>query len=156
MTRKPTERTSRAAATVPRTEKEALTDQAAAADAPGPAVDQLIANKDRNYGNIMITRSWEIWIIDHTRAFRPYKELLQPGDLVRCDRALLEGMRRLDRKTLAERLGTYLTSMEIDGLLARRDRIVKFFDDKSAREGTDAVLFDYLAERRAAGPAKTD
>jgi hypothetical protein len=117
--------------------------------------DQLIANKDRNLGNIVITRSWDIWIIDHTRAFRPYRELLDPGDLVRCDRALLEGMRRLDKRTLVERLGTYLTNMEIEGLLARRDRIVKFFDDKAAREGADAVLYDYLVERRAR-PAGTD
>jgi hypothetical protein len=118
--------------------------------------DQLIANKDRNLGNIVITRSWDVWIIDHTRAFRPYKELLDPADLAKCDRALLEGMRRLDKRTLVERLGTYLTNMEIDGLLARRDRIVKFFDDKAAREGEDAVLFDYLVGRRAAAPAKTD
>jgi hypothetical protein len=114
--------------------------------------DQLIANKDRNYGNIKITRNWDIWIIDHTRAFRPYTELLEPGDLSRCDRALLEGMRRLDKKTLVERLGTYLTNMEIDGLLARRDRIVKFFDDKVALDGGDAVLYDYLVTRRS-GPA---
>jgi hypothetical protein len=110
--------------------------------------DQLIANKDRNYGNIVITRSWDIWIIDHTRAFRPYKELLDPDDLARCDRALLERMRRLDKKTVVERLGTYLTNMEIDGLLARRDRIVEFFDKKAAREGADVVLFDYLSDRK--------
>lgn len=115
--------------------------------------DQLIANKDRNYGNIIITRSWDIWIIDHTRAFRPYKELLERDDLVRCDRALLDRMRRLDRVLVVERLGTYLTKMEIEGLLARRDRIVKFFDDKVAREGEGAVLFDYLVGRGA--PAGT-
>lgn len=113
--------------------------------------DQLIANKDRNLGNIVIIRSWDIWIIDHTRAFRAYRELLDPDDLVRCDRALLEGMRRLDKRTLVERLGTYLTNMEIEGLLARRDRIVKFFDDKAAREGADAVLYDYLVGRGAPG-----
>ena len=114
--------------------------------------DQLIANKDRNLGNILITRGWNIWIIDHTRAFRPWKDLLAADDLARCDRALLEGMRRLDRKTLVERLGAYLTNMEIDGLLARRDRIVKFFDDKAARDGENVVLFDYLVERRTGPP----
>jgi len=116
------------------------------------AFDQLIANKDRNLGNIVITRDWTIWIIDHTRAFRPWKELLNPDDLVRCDRALLKGMRGLDKKTLVERLGSYLTNMEIDGLLARRDRIVKFFDEKAARDGENVVLFDYLIGRRAGPP----
>lgn len=113
---------------------------------------QLIGNKDPNRGNIIITRSWDVWIIDHTRAFRAYKQLLNPEDLARCDRAMLEGMRRLDKKTLVERLGAYLTNMEIDGLLARRDRIVKFFDEKAARDGENVVLFDYLVERRAAPP----
>lgn len=114
--------------------------------------DQLVANKDRNYGNIIITTGWDVWIIDHTRAFRPWKDLLAADDLARCDRALLEGMRRLDRKTLGERVGAYLTNMEIDGLLARRDRIVKFFDDKAARDGENVVLFDYLVERRTGPP----
>lgn len=114
--------------------------------------DQLIANKDRNYENIIITRSWDIWIIDHTRAFRPYKKLLKADDLVRCDRALLDRMRRLDKRLVVERLGAYLTKMEIDGLLARRDRIVKFFDDMVAREGEDTVLFDYLIGRRPGLP----
>ena len=32
--------------------------------------DQLIANTDRNLGNLIITNDWSIWAIDHTRAFR--------------------------------------------------------------------------------------
>lgn len=109
--------------------------------------DQLIGNKDRNLGNIIITKGWNVWIIDHTRAFRPYRRLMDPDDLVKCDRGLLEAMRRLDRATVEARLGAYLSKMEITGLLARRDRIVKFFDDKAAREGEGAVLFDYLSGR---------
>jgi hypothetical protein len=111
--------------------------------------DQLIANKDRNIENIIITRSWDVWIIDHTRTFRAHKQLLNPENLTRCDRAMLEAMRRLDKRTLVERLGAYLTNMEIDGLLARRDRIVRFFDRKASEAGGESVLFDYLSERGA-------
>ena len=32
--------------------------------------DQLIYNTDRNLGNLVITKDWNIWMIDHTRAFR--------------------------------------------------------------------------------------
>ena len=32
--------------------------------------------------------------------------------------------------------------MEIDGLLARRDKIVKFFEDEVAKKGDGVVLFD--------------
>ncbi len=114
--------------------------------------DQLIANKDRNIENIIITRSWDVWIIDHTRAFRAYKQLLNAEDLVRCDRVMLEAMRRLDKPTVVEKLGAYLTGLEIDGILARRDRIVRIFDAKAADEGGDTVLFDYLSERKVDEP----
>jgi hypothetical protein len=36
----------------------------------------------------------------------------------------------------------YLTKGEIRGLLARRDKIVKFFDGEVAKKGEAAVLFD--------------
>ena len=77
-----------------------------------------------------------------------YKDLIDPGNLTACDRALLADLRRLDRPSLEENLGGCLNGMEIDGLLARRDRIVEIFDGKIAREGEDAVLFDYLIARR--------
>ena len=110
--------------------------------------DQLIANRDRNLGNIVITKDWTIWLIDHTRAFRMYKDLPEAGNLGQCDRVLLADLRGLNRPFFKEKLGKYLTDMEIDGLLARRDRIVEFFDAKIAREGEEAVLFDYLIMRR--------
>ena len=36
----------------------------------------------------------------------------------------------------------YLNDMELDGLLARRDKIVAFFDQEIAAKGEAAVLFD--------------
>jgi hypothetical protein len=58
----------------------------------------------------------------------------------------------LDKPTVVEKLGAYLTGLEIDGLLARRDRIVKLFDTKAAEAGGETVLFDYLSERKVDGP----
>ena len=37
--------------------------------------DQLIANTDRNSGNLLIGTSWQVWAIDHTRAFRTQNTL---------------------------------------------------------------------------------
>ena len=88
-------------------------------------------------------------MIDHTRAFRMYRDLFDSGNLLKCDRALLKALRGLNKQPLKENLGNFLTDMEIDGLLARRDKIVKFFDGKIAREGEEAVPFDYLIERKA-------
>ena len=58
--------------------------------------DALIANTDRNKGNLLIDKDWRAWYIDHTRAFRRSPELLAPEMLVRCDRRLLDALRALD------------------------------------------------------------
>lgn len=104
--------------------------------------DQLIDNTDRNVGNLLIDRAWRVWMIDHTRAFRWHRTIRSPGNLVRCDRGLLERLRALDEATLDRELGGYLGPMEIEGLLARRDVIVAHFD----RAGP-AVLYDRAARR---------
>jgi len=103
--------------------------------------DQLIYNTDRNLGNLLICKSWNIWLIDHTRAFRLYHDLENPSALVQCDRKLLAKLRELDRAKLTERLGPYLNKMEIEAILARRDKIVAFFDQKIAEKGEAAMLF---------------
>ena len=99
--------------------------------------DQLIYNIDRNMGNLLISSTWRLWAIDHTRAFRTHKTLKSPGSVTRCDRQVLEGLRRLDRDVLRKEIGDYVTNYEIDGLLARRDRIVEIIDG-----GGPARLFD--------------
>ncbi len=110
--------------------------------------DQLIGNIDRNKGNLVITKDWQIWMIDHTKAFRTQKNLLDPADLVQCDRKLLARLRGLDKEVLKQRLGKLLTSGEIDGIFARREKIVKFFDDAIAKKGEQAVLYDLASVRK--------
>jgi hypothetical protein len=104
--------------------------------------DQLIYNTDRNLGNLVIAKDWRIWMIDHTRAFRTMKDLQNPKNLVQCDRRLLDKLRELNGEVLQQRLGHYLNRMEIDAILSRRDRIVKFFDEQVSQKGEAAVLFD--------------
>lgn len=104
--------------------------------------DQLIYNTDRNLGNLVITKDWKIWLIDHTRAFRMRRDLQTPQNLVQCERKLLAKMRKLSKEVLNQKLGRYLTAVEIDAILSRRDKIVKLFDDKIAQTGEAKVLFD--------------
>ena len=103
--------------------------------------DELIQNRDRNAGNLLWTSDWKMWLIDHTRAFRLSKDLLKPEALERIERSLLERMRGLTSSALAEAMGESLTKPEIDALLARRDVIVKLFDDRIAMRGEAAVLY---------------
>jgi len=104
--------------------------------------DELIQNKDRNGGNLIWTRDWSMWLIDHTRAFRLGKELVAPNDLTRCDRRLLDGMRALTAESLAKAVGDSLTKEEQAAVLARRDMLVKHFDDRISRLGED-ILFTF-------------
>jgi hypothetical protein len=104
--------------------------------------DQLIYNTDRNLGNLVIDKDWNIWMIDHTRAFRLMNKLENPKNLVQCDKNMLAKLKALDKKAIQGRVGKYLTGMEVDGILKRRDQIVKFFDEEVAKKGESAVLFD--------------
>lgn len=115
--------------------------------------DQLIGNVDNNLTNFLITKDWHVWMIDFSRAFRPYKTLRKPEDLVRCDRRLLDNLRQLDKPLLEQKLRPYLTRSDIEALLARRDEIVKYFADEIARKGEAAVLFelDRVGEACGAG-----
>lgn len=90
--------------------------------------DQLIRNTDRNPGNMLITKDWRVWAIDHTRAFRTNKDLKSPSNVRRIDRQVLARLKALDRDELRETLRPFLQDGEIDGVLARRDAIVKVLE----------------------------
>lgn len=105
--------------------------------------DQLIYNTDRNLRNLLITRNWDLEMIDHTRAFRLRKEIKEPENLTRCERALLGRLRALTREDLRRELSPYLTRLEIEALLTRRDRIVEHFELRVKEKGEAAVLYDF-------------
>jgi hypothetical protein len=103
--------------------------------------DELIQNRDRNQGNILWTHDWTLWLIDHTRAFRLNTNLLKPEQLSRCDRGFLERLRTLTPEALAQAVGNSLTKQEQEALLARRDKIIKHYEERIARLGEPVVLF---------------
>jgi hypothetical protein len=103
---------------------------------------ELIADTDFNMTNILIAKDWRIWMIDFSRAFRTTKTISNPKQLTRADRTLLTGMRDLTLDGVQQSLGRWLGKGEIEGLLARRDLIVRFFDKEVAAKGEAAVLYD--------------
>lgn len=107
----------------------------------GRVFDELIMNTDRNLGNMLITNSWQVVLIDHTRAFTPYKNIRNQEKLTRCSRALLARMSALTEAAIAKSVGTSLTRAEITAVLARRDRIVAFFNEEVNAKGAKNVLF---------------
>ena len=103
--------------------------------------DELIQNRDRNQGNILWTHDWTMWLIDHTRAFRLNTNVLKPEQLARCDRGLLERLRAVTPEALKQAVGNSLTKQEQEALLARRDKIIKHYEERIARLGEPVVLF---------------
>jgi len=101
----------------------------------------LVYDTDRNPGNVLITRDWRLWMIDFTRAFRLETELEDLGDLVRCDRQLLEKLRGLKEEQVVEKTKRYLSREEIGAVMARRSKLVAHFDKLISRNGERAVLY---------------
>jgi len=106
--------------------------------------DALIANTDRNQGNLLIDDHWNIWFIDHTRAFRQTSTLLGRDTLDTCERRLWTILSSTDRQAIRELMEPYLKSAEIKKLLRRRDKLIEHFQERIDKLGEDAVLFDLL------------
>lgn len=102
--------------------------------------DNIVYNTDRNLQNLLITKDWEIVLIDHSRAFRPFDMLKSPRDLERFSRSMLEGLQRLNMQNLTERAGKYLPKPQIQGILKRRDLAVELAKKLAAQKG-DAVVY---------------
>jgi hypothetical protein len=101
---------------------------------------QLIYNTDPNQGNFLVTKQWNLVMIDFTRAFRLHAELLDESVITRVDQRFYDGLARLDETSLREELGDFLTKAEIKGLLARAQRIRAIFDERIERYGRAAVI----------------
>ena len=101
----------------------------------------LIGDTDRNAGNILIGPDWKLWMIDFTRAFRTWKNLEKPELLTRCDKRLLGRLRILTADAIVKQTNNMLTTPEINALLARRDEILKRFDELIALKGVGKVLY---------------
>ena len=103
--------------------------------------DELIINIDRNLSNLLITKNWNLVLIDHSRAFTAYHGIRNEANLTRCSSSLLARMKTLKADDVKAAMGTLLTNAEIDALMARRDLIVEFFEQRAKTEGADNVLF---------------
>ncbi len=103
--------------------------------------DQLVYDNDPNLTNVLIDKNWKIWRIDFTRAFRLQKTLRNPEDLTMCDRQLLDKLRKLDEDELVQATKRHLTKSEAQAVMARRDLVLKKFEQMVAQKGEGAVLY---------------
>ena len=103
--------------------------------------DNLVANTDRHQGNLLIDLRWEIWLIDHTQAFRRYKALHSPEQVLYCDREVWKRLRSLDKETIQAEFKDLLRPPEIRALLKRRNLLLAQISKLIDQRGEDKVLF---------------
>jgi hypothetical protein len=102
--------------------------------------DNLIANVDRNAGNLLVDDDWNLVLIDHSRAFAsntmPFMK-----QMTRIDREFYERLKALDEETLMRELKPWvLTGGSVRDILKRRDKIVAQFDRFASEKGEAAVF----------------
>jgi hypothetical protein len=69
------------------------------------------------------------------------KDVREPKNLVKCDRQLFEKLKALKADELTEKTKRYLTKSEVNGVMARRDKIVATFQTLIAEKGEKEVLY---------------
>jgi hypothetical protein len=100
--------------------------------------DNLIGNPDRNMGNLLVDDDWNLYLIDHSRAFIETRTL--PVKMEHIDGPVWNRMLALDEPTLTAALGKWVDARSIRALLARRDRM-KAAIDKLVSESSEAAVF---------------
>jgi 3',5'-cyclic AMP phosphodiesterase CpdA len=88
--------------------------------------DVLVHNTDRTQENLLLTRDWNVVLIDHSRAFALKQEAprLLYQRPVELPPAFAARLAALDRPSLERALGPWLHRRQIDALLKRRDRLL--------------------------------
>jgi hypothetical protein len=97
--------------------------------------DNLILNVDRNSGNVLVDESYKMWLIDHTRAFQPAPELLEPEGLTRINREVWMRLENMNEDALKEAVGPYLDGQELMCLARRRELLLERIDALVAERG---------------------
>jgi hypothetical protein len=102
--------------------------------------DALIANIDRNAGNMLVDEDWNMILIDHSRAFMK-NETPFLDKITAVDRPLYKAVKTLDEATLDEQLKPWLFGKgSVKDLLKRRDKIVEKLEKLAQERGGDTVF----------------
>lgn len=102
--------------------------------------DNLIANTDRNPGNLLIDPTGKVWFIDHTRSFAGQEELKYPDRITGCDRELWERLKTVSDQEIEQAVEPYVRRYR-DALLERRRLLVQEIERRIAEQGEEAFLF---------------
>lgn len=103
---------------------------------------ELLRDVDRNKGNVVYTKDWRLMMIDFSRAFRLDHALRNPDTVQHCDRALYRKLEELTEADVKRVTNKYLTTQEIEAVMARRLLIVSRIGQLIRERGENSVLYD--------------
>ncbi len=114
--------------------------------------DNLIGNEDRHANNILITSDWRMYLIDHSRSFRTTRKFTQeliytekhkegPKLMRELPRAMVEKIKALNYDVIKGFVGDTLDDDEVNGVLKRRDLMLKEIDKLIKQFGEETVLY---------------
>lgn len=100
--------------------------------------DNLIGNIDRNAGNLLVDADWNLYLIDHSRAFIGDTKL--PFEMTRIDAVLWDRMLALDEASLSALLGKWIDRYAVRAVVKRRD-LMKTTIDTMLKTRPRAAVF---------------
>lgn len=102
--------------------------------------DSLIANTDRNPGNIILDDQGRVWFIDHTRSFAGQTELRYADRLDGCSRQLWRRLQGTSNEDIRAAVGPYVKTY-LRELLVRRDLLLTEITARIESRGEAEFLF---------------
>ena len=104
------------------------------------AFDNLVANIDRNAGNLLVDDDWNLILIDHSRAFASDKMPFEK-EMTRIDKEFFARLKALDEPSIMKEVRPWLLSDgQARAILKRRDKIVADLERLAQERGEVAVF----------------
>jgi hypothetical protein len=91
--------------------------------------DALIANQDRNPGNILVGDDGRVWWIDHSRSFGGDQRLRGLDAVGGCERSFFAALSGLDEAGIRHHVGPF--TPYLDDLLARRRSLLSWIASRA-------------------------
>jgi hypothetical protein len=103
--------------------------------------DNLILNVDRNAHNTLVDPDDRLWLIDHTRAFQPKGELLDPEKLQKVNRVFWERLQALSDEELKDVVREHVALDQMVALVERRALLAERVQALVDEHGEGAVFY---------------
>jgi hypothetical protein len=103
--------------------------------------DNLILNVDRNAYNTLVDPDDRLWLIDHTRAFQPKGELLDPEKLQKVNRVFWDRLQSMSDEELKDVVRDHVALDQMVALVERRAVLAERVQALVDEHGEGAVFY---------------